>query len=357
MLQSKLVTCFLLAMPVVCRARQLASRLDLGSELNRLDKSRMVEVVQKKTDSRPVDMEALFWSYFHRGSVERAGLFTGGYTRASPGQWEGRASMRSNRGEEVMLLGEMARVSEGPRRRKRGAKRAQGGKEVNQFEEFFSQRDGARLKREEDNAKTTKVDPAHNWQRKGIFHPNALPTVPRDQWRACTRLCDGSHPPPGFPPCCAALEHQLDTEPLTTWGHWVDATEHFVDSYPLAVIAIQTVFSIAVINVLVSRLSRETVDVSGRSWETEEQEEESERLLLQVLDGSWLAALEEHAMEKKRRRTKGESYICCLLNEGEEEQVECFTQPRYSSGEKRQFRFSQFCHYMLAPHFGRQQKL
>ena len=212
------------------------------------------------------------------------------------------------------------------------------------------------MKHEQDNVKT------NNWQKKGIFQPgNLLPSVPREQWRACTRLCQGSHPPPGFPPCCAKLEHQFETEPLTTWGQWVDATEQFVDSHPLAVIAIQTVFSIAVINVLVSRLSGSgEADVSGRSWETEEEEEESERLLLQVLDGSWLAALEEHAIEKKTRATKRESYICCLLNEGEEEQVECFTQPRHLSEKKLKFRFSysQSCHYhMLVLHFGRQQKL
>ena len=345
MLRLKLVTCFLLALSVLCTTRQLTKRVQPGLELNMLEKNSMVEVVEK-TDSLPVDMEALFWSYFYRGSVERAGLFTGGYTRSSPGQWEGRARMRSKPGEEVMLLGEMARVSEGPRRRRREVKRAQGGKE--QLEEFFSQpgwSGGVRLKHEEDNVKKK------NWQRKGIFHPgNLLPSLAREQWRACTQLCQGSHPPPGFPPCCPLLEHQLGTEPKTIWGQWVDATEQFVDSHPLAVIAIQTVFSIAVINVLVSRLGgSDEADVSGRSWETEEQEEESERVLLQVLDGSWLAALEEHAMEKKTRAKQRESYICCLLNEGEEEQVECFTQPQHSPGEQLKFRFphSQSCHYHL----------
>ena len=326
MIRLKLVASVFVAVVLHCRARQLNKRLESGSEWNRLDKNSMVE----NTDSRPVDMEALFWSYFYRGSVERAGLFAGGYTRASPDQWEGRASMRSNPGDKVMQLGEMARVSEGPRRRKREVKRSQGGEEVKQ-----PGRSGdVRLKSEQDRV---KVD---NWERRGIFHPNLLHSVSKEQqqWRACTRLCHGSHPPPGFPPCCAPPD-----QPLTTWGRWVDATEQFVGSYPLAVIAIQTVFSIAVINVLASRLSGGSgeVDVSGRSWETEEQEEESERLLLQVLGTNWLSALEEHAMERKtRKKKKRESYICCLLNEGEEEQVECFTQPRHSSGAHQlKFRF------------------
>ena len=173
-------------------------------------------------------------------------------------------------------------------------------------------------------------------QRRGVFRRN--PTVSRDQqWRACTRLCDGSRPPPGFPPCCPALDKQFQKQPLTRWGHWFDATEQFVGSYPLAVIAIQTVFSIAVINVLVSRLGGESTeaDMSGRSWDTEEQEEQTGRLLLKVLDGNWLSALEEHAMERTSKKNKRESYICCL-DEGEEEQVECFTQPRHSSGRDHQ---------------------
>ena len=130
-----------------------------------------------------------------------------------------------------------------------------------------------------------------------------------------------------------ALNKQFQKQPLTRWGRWLDATEQFVGSYPLAVIAIQTVFSIAVINVLVSRLGGESTeaDMSGRSWDTEEQEEQTGRLLLKVLDGNWLSALEEHAMERTSKKNKRESYICCL-DEGEEEQVECFTQPRHSSG-------------------------
>ena len=317
MFRLKLVASVLLTVVAVvdCRARQLNKRLESGLEWDRLEK--------KSLDSRPVDMEALFWSYFYRGSVERAGLVTGGYTRASPDQWEGRASMRSNPRDKVLLLGEMARVSEGPRRRKREVRRSQGGKEVKQP----GWSGDVRLK---DGQDRLKVD---NWQRRDIFQPN----LPRQQqWRACTLLCRTSRPPPPFPPCCAPLD-----QPLTSWGRWVGATEQFVHSYPLAVIAIQTVFSIAVINVLVSRLGGGAgeVDVSGRSWDTGEQEGESERLLLQVLDGNWLSALEEHAIEKKKKR---ESYICCLLNEGEEEQVECFTQPQHSGSGERQLKFRFF---------------
>ena len=331
MLTAKRVTLLLVATSsAVCQARQISTRLESHLESNKLEKSRVAE----KTGSRPVDMEALFWSYFHRGSVERAGLFTGGYSRASPNQWEGEASMGSNLGDKVMVLGEMARVSEGPRRRKRETKRPHLElKEVNKLGEFVSQTgwtNGVRLKHEEGNVKQTE-----NRQGKDIFPSTMFASLPRGDWRACTRLCDGDQPPPGFPLCCKALQLRLKTEPSTNWGDLVDATEHFVDSYPLAVIAIQTVFSIAVINVLVSRLSGGEKGVSGRSWENQDQEEEGERLLLQVSDGNWLSSLEEHAMEKRKR----ENYICCLLNDGEEEQVECFTQPQHSSREQLKFRF------------------
>ena len=257
MVRLKLVVLVLVAV-VNCRA--LEKRFESkGLEWNRL---------AKKADSRPVDMEALFWSYFYRGSVERAGLFTEGYTRESPDQWEGRASMRSPlANDKVMLLGEMARVSEGPRRRKREVKRSEGGKEVRQPGQEGDEQDRGKV---------------HNWQRRGIFHPNLLPR--KQHWRSCTRLCDRFRPPPGFPPCCptAPLGQQFET---TRGRSWLDATEQFLHSYPLAVFAFQTVFSIAVINVLVSQLGGSGLedDVSGRSWDaTEEEEEEGERLLIQV---------------------------------------------------------------------------
>ena len=147
MLTAKRLTLVLVATSsAVCQARQISTRLESHIESNKVEKSRVAE----KTASRPVDMEALFWSYFHRGSVERAGLFTGGYSRASPNQWEGEASMGSNLGDKVMVLGEMARVSEGPRRRKRETKRPHLElKEVNKLGEFVSQTgwaNGVRLK-------------------------------------------------------------------------------------------------------------------------------------------------------------------------------------------------------------------
>ena len=75
MLTAKRVTLVLVATSsAVCQARQISTRLESHIESNKVEKSRVGE----KTGSRPVDMEALFWSYFHRGSVERAGLFTGG---------------------------------------------------------------------------------------------------------------------------------------------------------------------------------------------------------------------------------------------------------------------------------------
>ena len=114
----------------------------------------------------------------------------------------------------------------------------------------------------------------------------------------------------------------------------MEATQHFVHSHPVAVIAIQTVFTIAVINVLVSRLDES--GVSGRSWEEEKENEEEEPLLLRISD--WLSALEEHAMENniKGKKKKQESYICCVHKVDKEEKVQCFPQPRKSS---EQFRF------------------
>ena len=121
------------------------------------------------------------------------------------------------------------------------------------------------------------------------------------------------------------------------WQNWLETTQHFVHSHPVAVIAIQTVFTIAVINVLVSRLDES--GVSGRSWEEEKEEEEP--LLLRISD--WLSALEEHAMEKniKGKKKKEESYICCVHNVDKEEKVQCFPQPRKSS-EQFRFPFYQF---------------
>ena len=158
-----------------------------------------------------------------------------------------------------------------------------------------------------------------------------LPPMPRHLRNACTRLCGSSPPPPGFPPCC-----HRPVESSGMWQNWLENTQHFVHSHPVAVIAIQTVFTIAVINVLVSRLDES--GVSGRSWE-EEKEEEEEPLLLRISD--WLSALEEHAMQKniKGKKKKEESYICCVHNVEKEEKVQCFPQPRKSS---EQFRFSFF---------------
>ena len=296
---------------MTCTARQVGERLESG-RLNRLDTNSNFELVED-LDDRPVDMKTLFWSYFHRGSVERSGLFSSGYNRASPRMWLGRARLKSNFGDEVMLLGEMARVSQGPRRRRREVKRYPGAKELGNPPRWQRQDSAKRM--------------SNSWQGKNIVSPAMLPPMPRHLRNACTRLCGSSPPPPGFPPCC-----HRPAESSGMWQNWLETTQHFVHSHPVAVIAIQTVFTIAVINVLVSRLDES--GVSGRSWEEEKEEEEP--LLLRISD--WLSALEEHAMEKniKGKKKKEESYICCVHNVDKEEKVQCFPQPRKSS---EQFRF------------------
>ena len=101
MLRSEKVALFFGAVSLTCTARQVGERLE-SRRLNRLDTNSNVKLVED-WDDQPVDMKTLFWSYFHRGSVERSGLFSSGYNRASPRIWVGRARLKSNFGDEVML--------------------------------------------------------------------------------------------------------------------------------------------------------------------------------------------------------------------------------------------------------------
>ena len=63
------------------------------------------------------DQSKLFWSYFSPSSVNRATISLGSYDRNSPAAWQGNHIV--NNADNILVLGEFSKISQGPRRRRR----------------------------------------------------------------------------------------------------------------------------------------------------------------------------------------------------------------------------------------------
>jgi hypothetical protein len=73
-----------------------------------------------------VNSSSLFWSYYSSpGAVQRASISQGGYDRSSPAHWSGPALQRNaaetSSNDDVLQLGQFLKLSHGPRRRRRQA--------------------------------------------------------------------------------------------------------------------------------------------------------------------------------------------------------------------------------------------
>ena len=253
---------------------------------------------------------ALFWSYYSRGSLDRTSLLTGGYTRSSPAVWSGAPQLLAPRppGAQALLLGHLARISQGPRRRRR----AVSGPLYPRPIQWGSQQWQPLPWR-------TAVAPGPTgWARRVSLH-----------------LAGSLAQPPGW------LEN------------WLTGLLEFSQTHTVVTVVLEAVLLLAAFLAMVRGWGwlAESLGLVGeqrvQSRSDRVEVEEEERLVLRVVEGNWLRTLEDHVLAREELRDR-ESFLCCVFQEEEEESIECFPRRKYARRYVPEFRCRSQLKYDIA---------
>ena len=277
---------------------------------------------------------SLFWSYYSGQPGE-----TGGYSRLSPQSWEGSGLLSPHLTTEneveqdpaVLVLGSLTRISHGPRRRREvfqvyDVPQIKTRGKVDQMEAFRSFLSKWPVKRPGDSSSGRSVVDYHQIYDEHYrkFQQTERGARPSKVW--CRHSCS---PGDGLTAPCCPREQSVSIGPLvqpSLLENWVTGVFEFAANNPVIFTFIKSLVLVGTMGVaaLLWGLLGETVGVlelpRARHFNSPAEFQEKERFVLEVVDGNWLAALEDH-VRRRDDKSLGPYFYCCVSPDSE--RLEC----------------------------------
>jgi len=274
---------------------------------------------------------SLFWSYYSKPSVDRTGTGTGGYERDTPLVWTGDHQETDRGRDNILRLGALTKLSQGPRRRRGTDGLTYQDDQIQELKDFISLWP-RKYSKASVEAVPRKIYPAYedHYRKFQAVSDNPVRTYAKPY---CRHVCHIGDP---AIPCCASLAQVHSIGPFVQPSlieNWVTGIFEFAATHQILVVSGLSTILIGFLTIILFSWGYlgERIGVvelpRARFISPVSEFSDDDKIILDILDGNWLATLEDHVMKTEELQGK-KNFLCCVFSpeEGEEEQevLECF---------------------------------